>query len=431
MIALEPRSRSSRPSDPSDRRLPPPIRVRRLLAPFLGATLSAMLSTDPARAQSIRADLAYPNRQVSAAVVSGSTLYIGGSFDHVGFTTGNAVPIDAATGQVQPFPIVDGEVRAVAPDGAGGWYIGGSFQTVGGLPRNRIARILADNTVSGWNPNTNDGVFDIYAITVSGSIVYVGGEITNIGGQARNNIAALEAATGNATVWNPSANGRVSTLVVNGTLVYAGGSFTSIGSQPRNQIAALDAATGLATGWNPNVATSLNTSVNAILVSGSTIYAGGRFTDVGGQARSNLAALDASSGIPTSWNPGADAVIQTLAVSGTTIYAGGGFKNIGGQPRNGIAALDAATGMATSWNPNATYSPSASAAVYALVVSGSTVYAGGFFLSIGGQARDNLAALNIVSGNATAWNPTAEQNVLALAVNGSTVFAGGLQDDGQ
>jgi hypothetical protein len=104
-----------------------------LLAPFLGATLSAMLSTDPARAQSIRADLAYPNRQVSAAVVSGSTLYIGGSFDHVGFTTGNAVPIDAATGQVQPFPIVDGEVRAVAPDGAGGWYIGGSFQTVGGL----------------------------------------------------------------------------------------------------------------------------------------------------------------------------------------------------------------------------------------------------------------------------------------------------------
>jgi hypothetical protein len=89
--------------------------------------------------------------------------------------------------------------------------------------------------------------------------------------------------------------------VVNGTLVYAGGSFTSIGSQPRNQIAALDAATGLATGWNPNVATSLNTSVNAILVSGvSHVQVGGPPSR--GQARSNLAALDASSGIPTSWN---------------------------------------------------------------------------------------------------------------------------------
>ena len=52
--------------------------------------------------------------------------------------------------------------------------------------------------------------------------------------------------------------------------VYAGGKFTSIGGQPRNYIAALD-ATGAATNWNPNA----NAEVNALALGGSTVYAGG------------------------------------------------------------------------------------------------------------------------------------------------------------
>ena len=40
-------------------------------------------------------------------------------------------------------------------------------------------------------------------------------------------------------------------------------------------------------------------------------------------------------------------------MSGSTVYAGGGFTSIGGQARNSIAALDATTGAATAWDPNA------------------------------------------------------------------------------
>jgi hypothetical protein len=39
-----------------------------------------------------------------------------------------------------------------------------------------------------------------------------------------------------------------------------------------------------------------------------------------------------------------------VAVSGSTVYAGGKFETIGGKARNGIAALDAVTGRATPFD---------------------------------------------------------------------------------
>ena len=71
-------------------------------------------------------------------------------------------------------------------------------------------------------------------------------------------------------------------------MVYAGGYFTSIGGQGRSGIAALDAATGLATAWNPNA----NGTVYALAVSGSSVYAGGDFTRIGGQLRPYFAQFD-------------------------------------------------------------------------------------------------------------------------------------------
>jgi hypothetical protein len=197
--------------------------------------------------------------------------------------------------------------------------------------------------------------------------------------------------------------------------VYAGGEFTSIGGQARNYIAALDASTGSATGWNPNA----ENYVLALAVSGTTVYAGGGFTSIGGQTRNKIAALDASTGSATGWNPNAVGEVSALAVSGTTVYAGGDFTSIGGQTRNRIAALDASTGSATSWNPNANLF------VYALAVSGTTVYAGGEFTSIGGATRNYIAALDSSTGNATSWDPNASGQVYALAVSGTTVYAGG------
>jgi hypothetical protein len=176
--------------------------------------------------------------------------------------------------------------------------------------------------------------------------------------------------------WDPDADSVVKTLAVSGTTVYAGGNFTKIGNQTRNGIAALKATTGNALAWNPDPGGTYHI-VYSLAVSGPIIYAGGLFASIGGQTRSNIAALDATTGNALAWDPNADRTVGTLAVSGPIVYAGGYFAAIGGQPRNRIAALDATTGNALAWNPNA------DDVVYSVAAGKTTVYVGGWFKSIG------------------------------------------------
>ena len=71
--------------------------------------------------------------------------------------------------------------------------------------------------------------------------------------------------------------------------------------------------------------------VNAILVVGDRVYLGGDFTHVNGVRRNYLAAMDASTGQLSDWNPNANGSVRALSLSpdGTRIYAGGGFTSIG------------------------------------------------------------------------------------------------------
>jgi hypothetical protein len=354
------------------------------------------------------------NGFVYTLAVSGSTVYAGGR--------GGIAALSASSGDALTAwgADADGGVNALVVSGST-VYAGGDFNSIGGRSRNHVAALDASGAATAWNPNAS-GFVD--ALAVSGSTVYVGGGFTSIGGQSRNDIAALNAGSGLATAWNPSANDFVDTLAVSGSTIYAGGQFASIGGQTRNCIAALDASSGLATAWDPNADYPVSAlAVRALAVSGSTVYAGGWFSSIGGQSRNYIAALDATSGLATAWDPNAEYFVSALAVSGATVYAGGDLGTIGGQTRNGIAALNASSGLATAWDP------SANNTVYALAVSGSTVYAGGWFSSIGGQSRNYIAALDASSGLATAWDPNAGGTtypyVNALAVSGSAVYIGG------
>ena len=377
---------------------------------------------------------------VSAIARSGNTLYISGALGEVGPSTGGGVPLDMASGApAAPFPKVTGYVFATAPDGQGGWFIGGDFNAVGGVPRSSLAHILADGSLSDWAP-TQDA-HGIAALAVSGRTIYVAGDFSTIGGQSRRRIAALDALTGDATPWDPDPSGsirsygaggpQVNALIVRGDTVYAAGNFTMVGGKARNCLAALDAMTGLALDWNPGA----NDIVNAFTLGTATLHVGGYFTQLGGQARSLVGAVDLTTGSATAWNPGvagpsdvyiSNPYVSALAVSGSTVYVGGRFSEVGGQLRSALAAIDAETGTVGAWNPNPVYHHSYPYPyVWALAVQGDTVYVGGSFDAIGGQEHSYLAAVDAATGSATAWNPRPDSQVWSLGVRGNTVYAGG------
>jgi hypothetical protein len=64
-------------------------------------------------------------------------------------------------------------------------------------------------------------------------------------------------------------------------------------------------------------------------------------------------ALASPSNVPDAGTVQTDGQVSAIVVSGNKIYLGGYFTHVDGVQRNRLAALDATTGQLTSWNPNA------------------------------------------------------------------------------
>ncbi|MFN0279867.1 MAG: cohesin domain-containing protein [Pyrinomonadaceae bacterium] len=325
----------------------------------------------------------------------------------------------------------DNNVSATAVQPDGKILIGGQFTSVLGATRNNIARLNVDGTLdTAFDPNSNSVVRAI-AIQTDGKILVgvafsPGGN--TIGGQTRNGIARLDATTGAADSWNPNSNGSINALAVqaDGKIV-AGGSFSNIGGQTRSDIARLDAGTGLADSFNPNA--NLNVLSIAVQADGK-ILAGGQFTSIGVAARTRIARLDAVTGLADSFNPNAGTnpndVVRPIAVQGDgKILVGGVFSNIGGQTRQNIARLDATTGVPDSFNPNATGTTFTS--VHSIgVQSDGKILAGGSFDSIGGAMRNRIARVDAVTGLADSFDPNANEFVTSITAQADgKILAGG------
>ena len=123
------------------------------------SALALCFCATPVVSQQVDPSLWGTDGVVTAIARVGNTVYVGGSFTMVGPNTGGGVPLDRHTGDpLAPFPRVTGVVNVVIPDKAGGWYIGGSFIAVGGLPRTNLAHILSGGRVADWFPNPDEEV---------------------------------------------------------------------------------------------------------------------------------------------------------------------------------------------------------------------------------------------------------------------------------
>src|ERR1051326_2188479 len=135
---------------------------------------------------------------------------------------------------VDPNPHNAVNTIVVQPDGK--IIIGGSFTSVGGLVRNRIARLNGDGNVDTTFDSGGEGAGGIGPIFVSSIAlqsdgkVIVGGSFTMLGGQSCTNIGRLNADGSLDMSFNPGADNWVFALAIQGDgKILAGGLFNTLG----------------------------------------------------------------------------------------------------------------------------------------------------------------------------------------------------------
>jgi hypothetical protein len=427
------------------------------------------------------------NGDVNSVFRAGTRIYLGGSFDQIGPSTGSGVPLDPATGaRPANFPEVNGPVYVAVADGAGGWYIGGDFTRVSDKSRHNAARIMSDGTVGPWNPNVDLAVRAIVLSRQPGvNLAWIGGDFTVINNAPAPMAARGLAATnlfGGQAVWGlPGSSGGsvlALTLSADGSRLIAGGDFTAFGGTARSRLAAVNPGSGAVDpGYNPGADAAVRSLVAA---PDGRVFAGGDFSRLAGRAQGRLGALAGNGAADPTWQVGADGRVNALALSadGARLYVGGDFTSAGGGAHRRLAAVAtaAAGGVDPAWGPESessvralalspdgtrlyagggddnedpnltgaprrllvdidarsgavdpAFDPRPAAATMTLAVSAGAVYAGGQFTSVNGLPRANLAALDAASGG---LDPgfVADTNgaVKAVTSDGTGLYAGGV-----
>ena len=361
-----------------------------------------------------------PDRPVCAHVVGAgipvAQVLVGGSFTTMGGVGRNRIARLNTDGTLDGSfnPGAASTVNAIALQPDGKILVGGAFTTIVSTTRNRIARLNADGTLDGgFNPNANNTVNAI-ALQPDGKIVVVG-SFGSIVSTARNRIARLNTDGTLDGSFNPNAGSIVNAIALqpDGKIV-VGGSFTTMGGVGRNFVARLNTDGTLDGGFNPNA----NNVVSAITIQpDGRILIGGSFTTVGGTTRNRIARLNADGTLDGSFNPNANGAVGAIAIQPDgKILVGGAFTSIVSTARNRIARLNADGTLDGSFNPGAASTVNA----IALQPDGKIVVGGGFAV-IAGATRSNIARLNADGTIDADFNPAASStvNVIVLA-QGST-----------
>jgi hypothetical protein len=403
-----------------------------------------------------------------AMIADGGRLFVSGNFASVNNEVRLGVAaLDTATGAVLPWNgSVGGDGRqfhvfALALT-ANRLYIAGTFSSVAGAPRNRVA--VLDATTGALLPGALPSALvepTIRGIAASATRVYLegtcqpggtficgydldldplpgwtfprsGGSITagasgvfaTVAGPnpAAKRIARLDPDTGAEVTWaavelgggSPLGTEAEPAMLLHGGVLYLGGDFTSVNGQARHRVVAVDATTGALQAWAPLV----GGRVRSLAAAPTAVALAGDFVSVGGVARRNMVALDLRSGLPRNNTPPIDMTWVNALVKLGDVMVAAGWRGFASQAPD-VVAFSTSTGTPLPW------SLSSDNQVYTLATDGRQLFLGGSFSSLAGQPRRNLASVDLRTGTLTSWNPAPEGLVSTLAVSGDTLFAAG------
>jgi hypothetical protein len=326
---------------------------------------------------------------VNAISVStdGNWLYVGGAFTTVnGTPLAHLVKISTsdpnlvdATFSIRPdHPVQDMELSAR------GLVIGGNFETIGNTSRARLAAVdpTTGAALAWFNvPVTDPKLYDPYVLELDVSAdahwLVIGGNFKTVGGASRNQLAVIDLSTPQATVadWSTerfvpncaavynetyfrgvSISPDSSYFVVNTTGAW-GGNTSMCDTATRWELPPTSRGTDLQPTWTTYTGGDTHWAVE---VTESAVYVGGhqRWENnanptpggdndgPGAVARSGIAALDPTTGVPLSWNPGRDRGrgVEAFLATDDHLYIGSDTTFFGGLLRQRLAVLPVAGG---------------------------------------------------------------------------------------
>lgn len=348
------------------------------------------------------------NGTVRAEVISGNTVYLGGSFTSMlpagstgsgAVTRNGAAAINLDTGALLPWNpnVTGGTVYAIETSGSN-VYLGGGFSTVGGATNHKKIVEVNNSTgaiVTGFKPPTPNKT--VRGITVSGSNVFIGGAFTTMGGASHPFVVKANATTGALdTSWAPVVDAEVHAIAVDptGTRVVLGGFFRNLNGASFIGVGAVNNTTGATVPWawhTSDLQTFRPFQILRFTQDGNTLFGAG--TGNGGE----LLSWNIADGT-LNYVAGTNGNVVDMAVLDGFVYFGGHFQGYCGlvpgnnfctvqATRDKLVALDETTGALQSWHP----AVNTTLGVEALAAGDGSVTVGGEFTKIGGVAQTHHA----------------------------------------
>ena len=441
------------------------------------------------------------NAKVNALITSGENLYVAGEFDMAGSTTGRnhiakwSLVASNDSGWSGLGSGLNNYVSALIVSG-NNLYVGGKFTSAGGVTnRNRIASWnLGASTDAGWSGLGAGLDGDLLAFAATGSDLYVGGKFLSAGGvSGRNSVARWRMGATDNSGWytlgsgvllaeyagNVKVPGRVLSLAILGPHLYVGGDFLKAGGLEGVQNYfigrwSMDATSDA--GWS-TLATGIQERVSCLTAAGGRLYVGGSFRQVGNQISAERIATwtphettDTGVWAPLG-TPGLGGTVNVLAVGANALYLGTDRviewngtewvdhrEALSGHPRgagSGVSALAIwgdylyvggsftvkftnslciakwrmGSPAGSGWSSLGTGVGSDYGYVGALLAHKGKLYVGGYFSEAGGVGgRYNIARWTLGAMDDSGWEGMGSGlggQVWALAATSTDLYAGG------
>lgn len=274
-------------------------------------------------------------------------------------------------------------------------FIGGKFTAVNGVARRNFAAVNAITGALVASVDAQIGSQDnhfVKALLATDDRIYMGGTFNTVDGLTRVRLAAFDSAGNLDQNWRPRADATVSSLArsCDDTKIFAGGKFnrasgTSDSFQPRRSLAQFDLVSGTLQSFaiqpgevaNDLHAYDLAPTCNEIFIA----YAG-----------SNWAySINLSTG-RANWGRKSGGDVQTVAIYGDRVLFGGHFSQIDSASQDNVKRTRfAAFNFAGAIDPWAPSFEGRFLGPWDILVDGNKVWVGGDFTTVSGVSQRGIA----------------------------------------